>query len=135
MSRHDYYCHLDDEAESRQYHVRLTYEMEGHDPGDWTTPPCSGEIRLAELVVLQAREFDAEGNIAALKLQKAAMAHHELTLSQNGATPSRMLSKYLPDLFDAIFGQTHIKIYLQTKISEITNFYIQWPCLLFSYFP
>ncbi len=77
MSRHDYYCHLDDEAESRQYHVRLTYEMEGHDPGDWTTPPCSGEIRLAELVVLQAREFDAEGNIAALKLQKAAMAHHD----------------------------------------------------------
>ncbi len=77
MNRHDYYCLLDDEPKSRQYHVRLTYELEGHDPGDWTTPPCSAEFRLAELVVLQAREFDSQGNIAALELQDSAAAHHD----------------------------------------------------------
>ena len=62
-------------------------------------------------------------------MNQVAVARHELILSQNGATASRMLFKYLPGLFDAIFGQQMTKIDLRTKNTEqIRNFNIQWPC-------
>ena len=51
-------------------------------------------------------------------MNQVAVARHELILSQNGATASRMLFKYLLGLFDVIFGPKITKIDLRTKNTE-----------------
>lgn len=77
VSRHDFYSLIEDEELARQYHVRLTYESEGFDPGDWTTPPCSSEMLLVDLAVLQARHYDADGELCVLEMNSAAQTHRD----------------------------------------------------------
>ena len=72
MTRQDYYYLMDDETEGRQYHVRLTYQAEGSDPGDWTTPPCPADVALVDVVVLQTRHFDCQGNITRVESRETA---------------------------------------------------------------
>lgn len=75
MPLHDFYSLIDDEELGRQYHVRLTYELEGYDPGDWTTPPCPPELRLIDVAVLQARHYDEDGELCVLEMNSAAQNH------------------------------------------------------------
>ncbi len=74
MTSNDYYCLLDDESHCRQLHVRLSYGLDGDDPGDWTTPPCAPQLHLLDVAVLQVREFDRDGEVAKLILNADARA-------------------------------------------------------------
>jgi len=68
---------LDDEAAGRQYEVRITYEMDVWDEGDFSTPPAGGDAVLRHLEVLQVRHYDAEGNVTGVDLGAAARRYDE----------------------------------------------------------
>lgn len=68
---------LDDEAAGRQYEVRITYEIDAWDEGDFTTPPVGGQAVLRHVEVLQARHFDADGNLSGVDLGAAARRYDQ----------------------------------------------------------
>lgn len=68
---------IDDEPLGLQYHVRVIFERRELDPGDWTTPPCGGDVRILDLQVRQVRRFDDQGIIADIKLGFLAAKYAE----------------------------------------------------------
>lgn len=72
MTQSQSFHRLDDEANGRQYEVRITYEVTRWEPGDFTTPGAGGTPMLKHLEVLQVRHYDEQGNITGVDLGDAA---------------------------------------------------------------
>lgn len=75
-SERDFYCVIDDEDNSRQYEIRLTYALDGFDPGDQMTPPCAEELELLRVVVTQARHLNEQGDIVRVESQQHAESYN-----------------------------------------------------------